>query len=259
MIKIQEVKQSFISPGVTTPEEYIFGSGQLTGLILRPSGQWPIPADDDVQEKRGIETSACTSFGLINSVESIFRELYRLNVNYSERFLAVASETDPIKGGNDPQKVAETARKKGFIDEAVWPFDSSVKTLDDYYATLPSEALKIGKEWLNKWSFKHDWLSDGSLIPTETLKKALTYSPLGVAVYAWADDGTYYVRPEQAKDRHWVELRGYVDGKYWIVCDSYSPFTKKLAWDYPFYFAKRYFIGEAEECFIIKYFRNLFT
>lgn len=185
-------------------------------------------------------------------------ELYRLNVNYSERFLAIASGTDPIKGGNNPQKVAETARKKGFVDEGILPFDSTLNNLTEYYAPLTGPTLQKGKEWLNKWSFKHDWLSNGSLIPPETLKKALTYSPLGIAVYAWAqgEDG-FYVRPEQAKDIHWVELRGYKDGKYWIVCDSYSPFTKKLAWDYPFYFAKRYFIGEAEECFIIKYLKSL--
>jgi len=248
MIKIQQVPKSFIQPEKILPEEYIFGSQQIVGLILRPSGQWPLIRDDEVQAKR-FETNSCTSFGTINSVQSIFKELFKLDINYSERFLAKGSGTDPNTGGNDPHKVAEWARKNGFVDEAILPFDDSVKTIDDYYATLPNEALKKGQEWLNKWVLKHDWLSDGSLIPTETLMKALRYSPLGVAVYAWAHDEEkdLYVRPEHAKDIHWCEMVGYKENEYWLAIDSYSPFVKKLDWNFGFYFAKRYYISEAEK------------
>ena len=246
MIKITEVQQSFISPGKADPKDYIFGSGQLTGYILRPSGQWSILRDDEVQA-RGFETNSCTSFGTINSVQSIFKELFKLDINYSERFLAKGSETDPAKGGNDPHKVAEWARKNGFVDEADLPFNDEVKTIDEYYATLTGEALKKGQEWIKKWVLKHDWLSDGGLIPKETLMKALRYSPLGVAVYAWAEDDGLYVRPEHAKDIHWCELVGFDEGKSWTIIDSYYPFIKKLDWNFGFYFAKRYFIDVAVE------------
>ena len=269
MIRIDLKPQSFISPGQTTPDQYIFGSGQLTGFILRPSGQWPLIRDDEVQA-RGFETSSCTSFGTINAVQSIFKELFKMDVNYSERFLAKGSGTDPVKGGNEPHKVAEWARKNGFVDEGILPFNDDIKTIDDYYATLPNEALKTGKEWLNKWTFKHDWLSDGGLIPKETLMKALRYSPLGIAVYAWAfsEEENRYIRPEGAKDTHWCELVGFKENEYWICVDSYFPFVKHLDWNYPLYFAKRYFIDIAVEKksifalirdFIKNYFKKLFT
>ncbi len=264
MIKITKVPQSFVSPGVVDPKDYIFGSGQLTGYIIRPDGQWPIIRDDEVQA-RNFETNSCTSFGTINSVQSIFKELFKSDVNYSERFLAVLSETDPSKGGNDPHKVAEAARKGGFVDEAILPFDSTLNNLTEYYAPLTTGTLKIGKEWLNKWTFKHDWLSDGSLIDKETLKKALRYSPLGVAVYAWAfdDEKGVYIRPENAKDIHWSEITGFKENEYWICIDSYPPFVKHLDWNYPLYFAKRYFIDKAIEkkslwILIINLIRNLF-
>ncbi len=247
-IKITEVPQSFISPGVTTPDNYIFGSGQLTGYMLRPSGQWPIPNDDEIQARR-FETNACTSFGTIHAVVSIFKELFKSDVNYSERFLAVGSGTDPAKGGNDPHKVAEWARKNGFVDETVLPFDSTLNNLTEYYAPLTGGTLQKGREWLNKWTFKHDWLSDGSLIDKETLKKALRYSPIGCACFAWCydDEKDLYIRHEGKKDIHWIEICGFKENEYWICVDSYPPFVKHLDWNYPLYFAKRYFIDIAPE------------
>lgn len=269
MIKNNPVPQSFISPGVTSPEDYIFGSGQLTGYILRPSGQWAIPQDDEVQA-RNFETNSCTSFGTIHAVVSIFKELFKMDVDYSERELAKGSGTDPSKGGNDPHKVAEWARGNGFVDETEWSFDDTIKSVDEYYATLPSETLKKGKKWLEKWVFQHDWLSDGSLIDPETLKKALRYSPIGCAVYAWAhdDEKDLYVRPDGAKDIHWVSIVGYKENEYWICVDSYAPFVKHLDWNFKFYFAKRYFIDQAPEKkttflksvldFIIKWVKEIF-
>ena len=267
-IRIDEKPQSFISPGVTTPDNYIFGSGQLTGYILRPSGQWPIIRDDEIQA-RNFETNSCTSFGTINAVQSIFKELFKLDVNYSERFLAKGSGTDPSKGGNDPHKVAEWARKNGFVDEGILPFDSTLNTLTEYYAPLTPQTLKIGKEWLKKYTFLHDWLSDGSLIAKETLMKALRYSPIGCAVYAWAEEDGLYIRPEGKKDIHWIEICGFKENEYWIAIDSYPPFVKHLDWNYPLYFAKRFFVDVAPEKkttflksvldFIRNYLKELFT
>ncbi len=120
-------------------------------------------------QARNFETNSCTSFGTINAVQSIFKELFKLDINYSERFLATGSGIDPSKGGNDPHKVAEWARKNGFVDEVDLPFDSTLNNLTEYYAPLTEQTLEKGKEWLEKWTFKHDWLSDGGLIDKETL------------------------------------------------------------------------------------------
>lgn len=267
IIKIKEVKQSFISPGIITPDQHIFGSGKVQGVVLRRDGQWPLSVGEK-QSRNGLDTFACVTFALINSVVSIIKELFGIDVNYSERFVATGSGTDPAKGGNDPQKVAEWARHNGFVDEAVLPFDSSVKTLADYYADLMGETLKKGKEWLKNYTLRHDWLSEGNLITIDNLKAGLTYCPPAIALYAWAfdEERKVYVRPEHAKDIHMVELRGYVDGKYWIIKDSYpedneeiiqenmaefnlprekAAFIKKLDWNYPLYFAKRYVITKA--------------
>ncbi len=268
MIKITEVKQSFVSPGIITPDECIFGSERTTSVlsgapVLRPDGQWTkyIPIYEK-QAKRGIETSACTVFGLLNCVETLFKEQFGLDVNYSDRFLAKLAGIDPYQGGGNPQVVAETARKVGFLDENKWTFDEAIRDLMDYYAPVPDDLKSLAKKWLKQWTFNHDWVSEGRPISPQILMKALKYSTLGIAVYAWAerDDGIF-VRPENAKDIHFCEMIGYKENEYFIINDTYEPFVKHLDWNFGFYFVKRYAIAKniKKQCKIISYFKSLFN
>jgi hypothetical protein len=120
--------------------------------------------------------------------------------------------------------------------------------VEQFYSPKPmtrnflSEALP---DFIYSYLFKHDWISDNSLIQAEKLMEALKYSPIGIGVYAWQLNGEYYVRPQGAKDVHWTLLYGYKEGKYWKIFDSYEGNLKKLAWDFGFTMAKRYIIEPA--------------
>jgi len=75
---------------------------------------------------------------------------------------------------------------------------------------------------------------------------ALKTSPLGVSVCAWRKQGDVYVKSKNERDNHWtVCVVGYVKDKYWLIADTYiddgEP-IKKLSWDYPFSYCKRYSI-----------------
>ena len=77
----------------------------------------------------------------------------------------------------------------------------------------------------------------------EKLKMALKRSPVGVAVYAWKlGENGLYIKPEGVQDTHWTLLVNFKEGEYWEIFDSYSPFRKKLAWDYNFGYAKVYYL-----------------
>src|SRR5574343_1682277 len=116
--------------------DYIHGSRlRLGGLPLQPDGQWDEYVPTDEIQRLTIETASCTSYGTLNAIEILIRRLFVKDVNYSDRFLAWASETKP--DGNDPQKVCESLRKKGCALQQDWPFTYDIKTLDEYYTPPP--------------------------------------------------------------------------------------------------------------------------
>ena len=92
----------------------------------------------------------------------------------------------------------------------------------------------------------YEWVFTGGYTAQQKkalLKNALSYSPLGVSVYAWEqNEQGLYVKPEGVKDSHWCTLYNInADGTYQIF-DSYNKTLKTLAPDYDFGFAMRYHI-----------------
>ena len=246
---MSEIKNyGFIAP-VITPDNYVLGGySKIKGQIINPSGNWiPYLPVVEPQSKRGIETQACASYGTLNALETLFKFIFGLIVNYSDRALAKASETDPERG-NDPNKVAETVRKLfGCVVEATWPFKDGM-TLQEYYAELSGYIIEEGRKWIGEWSFGHEWVFQGGTLKykQEQLLEALKRSPVGVSVLAWQmGDKGMYVKPVGAPDTHWCLLVNAVQGEYWEVFDSYDTFIKKLEWDYDFGFAKVYYISKA--------------
>ena len=234
-------------PPIIDETQFIFGSGQLGGKVIRPDGQWlELAVEDESQVNReGVDPANCTVETTLTIVEFLLKIVFGVFANYSDRFLTIISKIRPP--GASPQVAAEALRHLGCVNEEDLPFDDSIKSLDDYLQPdpLPDNLIKKALAWLDVWSFGHDWLSNGDLISPDIIKEALKYSPIGVAVFAWIEkDGVYY-RPEGAKDVHFTVIRGYEDGKYWYVKDSYSPHNKKLDWNFKFYFAKRYVVGKA--------------
>lgn len=159
--------------------------------------------------------------------------------NYSERDLGIKCNLKPP--GQDPQTAYEKIRKEGIALDELLPFSDKIDTLEKYYSYFGGDKNacdRSSKEFLSKFSFKHDWVASGINVSPEIMKEALKHSPLGVAVYAWAtNEKGLYIR--LGNDAHWTVCYGYVDGQYWKIFDSYDNTHKKLVWDFGFRFVKR--------------------
>ena len=166
--------------------------------------------------------------------------------NYSERYTGILTETTPE--GNSVQNVCEIIRKaSGLLSEERLPFDESIQSWEQYYSPKPmaGELLAEGKKWLEEWVLKHEWVFYPWTPPEEKpklLMQVLRYSPIGISVAAWPkpDEAGFYHK--QGQDNHFTMLNGYEEGKFWKIWDSYDATKKKLAFDYDFGFAKRFYI-----------------
>lgn len=219
-------------------DHYVFGDAKLGDAPINPGGQWdpylPVPED---QNLGGFEPMACTTFALLNVVETMIRQKYGQSENLCKRFLAYASGT--THSGNDPHTVAETLRTKGNVDEADYPFTPSINSWELFYVKPAQWLYTKALEFIARYSFGHSWVSP---INPANMRAALEYSPLTAGVYAWQQDGTtgYYVNPQNLQPEHDVEVYGYVENQYWKIFDSYSQEAKKLVWNFPFVAVKRY-------------------
>lgn len=216
-------------------EHFVFGDGQLGDAPVISDGQWdawlPTPENQNI----GIEPMACTSFALLNAVETMLRQT-GVDTNLSDRFLAYASGT--THAGNDPHKVAETLRTTGDVLETDYPYTPSNDTWEKFYAIPPQSLYIKALEFVAEYAFGHSWV----LSTPDNMMAALNYSPLTAGVYAWQLDPTtgYYIRPQGAVSEHDVMIYGYERNKYWKVFDSYDQNCKKLAWNFGFDAIKRY-------------------
>jgi hypothetical protein len=245
---ITRIQNHGFQPDVIVPEDYVFGAmTKIPDEILQPDGQWDshLPIKE-VQFKNGFESMNCTNYGTNNCYETIEKRKYGGEPDYSERYTGVNSGT--TQSGNSPQKAAEAVRDKGMIREDLLPFDDTIDSYSEYFFPKPmtSELLIQGKNWLDKYNVMHEWIDN---INSTTLKESLKRSPVGISVWAWSYEPStgYYVNPGNVTPNHWVELYGYEDGKYWKIFDHYEKDHKKLCWNYPFQFAKKYYLERKHE------------
>lgn len=263
------IATNFVAPDIK-PEDFVFGSNQLQGVVLREDGDWrdylPLPED---QLKRNIETSACATYNTIKPIAILQEELFDLkDKNYSERFISQLSGT--TKFGNTPNKVAQTIRDFGLIADKLLPFSDDISSWEEYNSFKGGDkntCLHEGRRWLDEWNFGYDWVYTGNTTIEEKykkLKQALKYSPIGVSVFAWIYDNTgTYIRPTDDPDNHWTTLV-YIDDKNRpYVYDSYSPYLKVLEPFYDFGFAMRYSISKNIPLNvwqkILRYITNIFS
>ena len=244
-----EVKQyGFIEP-TFDENDYTFGSGALRVEILQEDGQWDehLPPVE-LQRVRNIETVSCVAFATLNAIEILLKKKYGEDKDFSERYTAILAETDRI--GTTPKRGAEAIRKQGVISDELLPFSEDIKSWSEYHSPTPmlSGFLEKGAKWLENYDFGYDWVFTGGSIENkrESLIRALQSSPVGVSVYAWVQNGEYYIKPEGVRDTHWTVCYGYVEGAYWKIFDTYDNTHKKLVWDYNFGFAQRYTLDKKE-------------
>lgn len=225
---------------VIKPEHYTLGA--IAPEMLQPNGQWDkyLPKDE-LQQRNGVETMACTVFGTQNALEMLHKRKYGTEPNYSERY---GSQVCGVtQEGASPHDVIETIRMyAGTIPETTLPWRSTIKTWEEYNSGVTLMHRLKGLLWLMDYEVTHEWVLTSDADNETLLKGALRMSPVGIAVQAWSEENGLFVR--KGADCHWCVLVGYEDGKWWKVFDSYDNTIKKLAWDYGFYRAKRYAINK---------------
>lgn len=236
MSKMLLQKYGFKRPEIT-PDQHIFGVA-LDWKIQKEDGQWDefLPLYEPQAEN--YETSGCTVWGTENALEILHKFLFKIEPNYSERFIAILAGIT-LEGG-DPHTVAETIRKQGLINQELLPIP---ETYEEFCQPNPMEErfLAKGKKWLDDYSFRHDWVLQGKETKENrisAIKEALKYSPLGVSVSAWQEEGGVYVdggRP----NNHLCVCFGWTDNG-WKIFDSYNHSIKIYSYDSEISFAKRY-------------------
>ena len=238
------IDDGYIEP-VIKPEDYIYGAGQVPDEIIQSDGQWDNFLPNEEIQVKNFETFGCTVFNANNQIETQERRLYGLKPNYSDRALYIQVGIAPP--GTDPQRVYESIRNQGLVNEEDMPWEN-LKSLEEYNQPkpLPKNLIDKALSWLFNYVFKHEylpWTSDW--IDKEVMKEVLKRSVLAVPVQAWAQKGDRYIRIGQ--DTHWTTIYGYVEGAYWKCFDSYPPFQKKLDWDFGFKYAKRIYLRKKTE------------
>lgn len=239
MIRDKELTRSgFVEP-VITPEQYVLGAGQVPLSPLKMDSDWSdVKHVKEYQNKPSFDTFNCTGFNALNHTEHYELVAFGELKNYSDRWLGIIAGTRPP--GNDPQTVYEAIRKYGLIPEEMLPFTDDIKNVDEYYSFKGGNMEKCyaeGRRWLEKYDFKHEWVfdrNDSLSTKISNMQYALKYSPLAIAVYAWAtDDKGVYVR--RGVDVHWTSMYALKD--YMKIFDSYDPIEKDV--EQEIYYCKR--------------------
>lgn len=247
-----EKQFGLILPKIETREdgaEHILGASDPIINSVGDFTQFLPPPEP--QSKRGVETQSCADFGTNNALETLIKFKFGLDVNFSDRALAIAADTDPNRG-TSPHKVAETIRLFfGEVNEDVLPFSDDITSVAQFFSPkpLPQNILNLGKEFLKTYSLRHRWAYNGGSPEAKNLilKNALKVGTVCVSVYAWVfdNDKKVYVKPVGATDNHWVQLIRY-DGDNPVIFDSYDGFIKTLDKNYDFGIAKVYFLDLAQ-------------
>jgi len=233
------------------------GHKKLGANVIMPDGQW-IDAIDAIPlevQNQYCETMHCWIWNSISIVVDMIFVQFGVIKNYSERFSGVMGGATP--NGGSPQSGCETIRKDGLLPQEYLPWTPDLNTFWKFSSPRPMLSALIQKalNWKRQYEFKHAWVVYPSLFGRskvagggnmqETMKQALTRSPLGVAVYAWLTDSNGLCYTSPGNFNHWTKIVGYVDGQYWIVKDSYTNCWRKLRWDYYFLYVKEYEINKS--------------
>ena len=230
------------------PSDYVAGDGQLTGEVINPSGDW-LPFVPVFEHQAPLfETNSCASQATMNAIEGLYKCLFGIEPNHSDRMLAKGSGTDPKKG-NSPQKVAEFFRKNWSVLEEDWPM-AGVQTVEEYYKQFPDLLYSKAEIVRGEGTFGYEAITN----PTKLkLQDALTKGVVCISVAAWGKDenGIYY-KPSSWRDNHWVWLLKIKENGNYLIFDSYDPSIKEYRGDAIPEIAYRYTLNEKEIDYLIQ-------
>ena len=165
-----------------------------------------IPTDKDVQVSRSADFEACASYSFIHILEMILKQKTGFFWEFSERFMAKVSDTQPW--GNSLQNVVDAANNYGVCLTQYWPeltYSTNYENIDwaTYYQTIPQAILK--QTYRARVSFY-------KLTPGQ-VTQALAVAPLWTVVKA----GTFnhcvaQISPTQFYDSYEVKIKNFSDG-----------------------------------------------
>jgi hypothetical protein len=240
----QAMNYGLVENIVSDVREYILGGSKVPYIPYQEDGNWePFLPRYESQSVR-FETHGCSVWGSQNQSETLYKRLYGIEPNYSERFTYLLAGVVPGKGA-DPQLVYESIRKNGVVNESEFPM---TKTLDDYMdkSDITGSLLAKGQNWLYTHDFLHEWLWKKGERPENwkpLLKEALQTSPIAVSVTAWRQENGLYVSGTGGNN-HWCLLyRIDTDGVMWVF-DSYDHSKKPLHPEHYIRRAKRIWLNK---------------
>lgn len=259
-LRKRKQEYGFIAPKFSV-DDYTFGDGKLVDEVLRPDGQWgDFLSAFEAQSQNGFDTMNCWNFSTQKAIKTIgiYKGYWDPNTDYSERYICVLGEGTPT--GGMPNKACYAIYKYGLIPEASLPFSDHINSWWEWCLPNPmtQKYLDEGKKWLDQYDFGYDYVrttygkwvwrtikgfftgNKMSASQQEIIKDALRYSPLGVSVCAWKTRNGLAYKNSWDRDNHWIQMYGYVDGKYWLLYDNYNNMYIKAEWNYPFGFIMRF-------------------
>ena len=157
-MKIERVATNFSYPTIS-PMDYLFGSGQVIGVPIRPDGDWrPYLPPSELQRRNGIESSSCYIEASQHSLATILEEEFDLkDQNYSARFNFIFADPSPF--GGDPLIGAQTFRDYGLIPDSMLSFSDEIKSWEEFRSFKggdKKQCLYFGKQWRKKWDPRYD-------------------------------------------------------------------------------------------------------
>jgi hypothetical protein len=217
--------------GVSLTDYFI---GKLPKVIINPSRNWAIylPCYEPQTLADGKDPQGCHIWGTENAIETYLNCIaprIENEWNLSERFVYNGMNYEPV--GGDPFQDGLWINNNGVVNECVLPIP---RTYEEFITPRPltKELIQQGKLLLDRFDIKQEYLWNASMrmmLPSErreAITEYLQYSPLGISLFAWAQDGTgMYYRPQNAPDTHYCVLFQENDSDYGIF-DSYDQSVK---------------------------------
>lgn len=153
--------------------KHLYVGGTIPYEVRLESGDWRpyIPALE--KQRDPLETMACVSFSCNNTLETQYK-FFGLDVNFSDRFLAKMSDTQP--NGNYLDKVADTARKIGLVTEDQYPNNPKATTWEEYYKEIPQSV----KDKAIRQAIQYESIA----VDKATLLKELKHTPIQITIPA---------------------------------------------------------------------------
>lgn len=243
------------------------GETGITHEVRQQNGNWlPYLPTEERQSSVYFDTMACVTFSGLNAIETQVNQLIsngrvsqqqiqRIRelgffdqnglFNASDRFNAFCSGT--TRNGNYFTRVGDSFRNDGLLPQSDFDYPINQKNpvfdWNDFYIEPGKERREKAKEILKIFDIKYEWVLYNEFTMNEAnkekLRKSLEMCPIWIGTKTcpgWSSNGV--VQWCNSKDVNHATLL-YSLPDYFDDFDHYSPFRKKLAFNYAIPYALR--------------------